>query len=147
MAWQFKREKHKFEELAEGNYRIVIIDAEMAVSKSGNDMLVLKFAVSGSGRNLWNYITFLDDRPEITNRMLTQFFDSFGIEDGNFDLRSYIGKVGGCHVKHETGTDGQVRAKISYFLSKRQQESLPAWEGEVPAAAVASPVEEDDFQF
>ena len=92
MAWQFKREETEFEELAEGRYRVAIVDAQMAVSKSGNDMLVIKLLVSGTRRNLWNYITFLDDRPEITNRMLTQFFDSFGIEDGNFNLNSYVGK-------------------------------------------------------
>lgn len=147
MAWQFKREESEFKELEEGKYRIMIVDAEMAVSKGGNDMLVLKFKVSGTDRNLWNYITFLDDRPEITNRMLTQFFDSFGIEDGNFDLRSYLGKVGGCQVKHELGTDGKTRAKISYFLSKKQQESLPPWKGEAPVFETPVEVEEDELPF
>ena len=128
MAWQFKREETEFEELAEGRYRVMVVDAEMAVSKSGNDMLVIKLQVSGTNRNLWNYITFLDDRPEITNRMLTQFFDSFGIEDGNFNLKSYLGKVGGCQVKHDQ--DG--RARVQYFLNKKQQEALPPWKGESP---------------
>ncbi len=127
MAWQFKREETEFEELAEGRYRVMIVDADMAVSKSGNDMLVIKLQVSGTNRNLWNYITFLDDRPEITNRMLTQFFDSFGIADGDFNFKGYIGKVGGCQVKHDS--DG--RAKVQYFLSKKQQEQLPPWNGEV----------------
>ena len=128
MAWQFKREESEFEELAEGRYRVMIVDAEMAVSKNGNDMLVIKMLVSGTNRNLWNYITFLDDRPEITNRMLTQFFDSFGIDDGNVNLKSYLGKVGGCQVKH----DNDGRAKVQYFLSKKQQELLPPWEGQAP---------------
>ena len=128
MAWQFKREETEFEELAEGRYRVMIVDSEMAVSKNGNDMLVIKMLVSGTNRNLWNYITFLDDRPEITNRMLTQFFDSFGIDDGNFNLKSYLGKVGGCQVKHDQ--DG--RARVQYFLSKKQQEALPPWEGVAP---------------
>ena len=132
MAWQFKREESEFEELAEGRYRVMIVDAEMATSKNGNDMLVIKLQVSGTKRNLWNYIVFLDDRPEITNRMLTQFFDSFGIEEGNFNLKSYLGKIGGCQVKHEQGQDGKIRAKISYFLSKKQQDALPPWKGEAP---------------
>ena len=132
MAWQFKREESEFEELAEGRYRVMIVDAEMATSKNGNDMLVIKLQVSGTKRNLWNYIVFLDDRPEITNRMLTQFFDSFGIEEGNFNLNSYLGKIGGCQVKHEQGQDGKIRAKISYFLSKKQQDALPPWKGEAP---------------
>lgn len=128
MAWQFKREEAEFEELAEGRYRVMIDSAEMAVSKSGNDMLVIKLLVSGTNRNLWNYITFLDDRPEVTNRMLTQFFDSFGIDDGDFNLKNYVGKIGGCQVKH----DEQGRAKVQYFLSKKQQEALPPWEGKIP---------------
>ena len=137
MAWQFKREEAEFEEIPEGRYRVMIVGAEMAVSKSGNDMLVIKLLVSGTKRNLWNYITFLDDRPEITNRMLTQLFDSFGIEDGDFNLNGYIGKLGGCQVKH----DADGRAKVQYFLSKKQQESLPAWEGEKP---VFTPVQDDE---
>ncbi len=137
MAWQFKREEAEFEELAEGRYRVMIVDAEMAVSKSGNDMLVIKLLVSGTKKNLWNYITFLDDRPEITNRMLTQFFDSFGIEDGDFNLKGYVGKIGGCQVKH----DEQGRAKVQYFLNKKQQKELPEWQGEKP---VFTPVEEKE---
>lgn len=144
MAWQFKREETEFEELAEGRYRVMIVDAQMAVSKSsGNDMLVIKLQVSGSKRNLWNYITFLDDRPEITNRMLTQFFDSFGIDDGNFNLKSYLGKIGGCQVKH----DDQGRAKIQYFLSKKQQEALPAWKGEVPKFEELPDGDEEELPF
>ena len=132
MAWQFKREEAEFEEIPEGRYRVMIVSAEMAVSKSsGNDMLVIKLQLSNSKRNLWNYITFLDDRPEITNRMLTQFFDSFGIGDGDFNLSDYIGKVGGCQVKH----DEQGRAKVQYFLSKKQQEPLPPWVGDAPVQA------------
>lgn len=139
MAWQFKREESEFTELPEGRYRVGIVDAEMAVSSKGNDMLVIKLLVSGTNRNLWNYITFLDDRPEITNRMLTQFFDSFGIEDGNFNLSSYIGKIGGCQVKHDE--DG--RAKVHYFLNKKAQENLPPWKGEI----AFKPVEDEDGEL
>ena len=89
-------------------------------------MLIITFEVSGSNQTLIHYIPFLSDRPEITNRMLTAFFDSFGI-DGNFNLTSWIGKCGGCQTKMET-YNGEDRAKIAYFLNKKQQESLPAWD-------------------
>ena len=129
MAWQFKREEAEFPEIPEGRYRCVISGAEMAVSKrSGNDMLVIKLTVSGTKSSLWNYITFLDDKPEITNRMLTQFFDSFGIEDGDFNLAGYVGRAGGIQVKH----DDDGRARVHYFLSKKQQADLPPFKGEVP---------------
>ena len=129
MAWQFKHEESSYPEIAPGKYRVMIETAEMAVSKAGNDMLVLKLIVAGQKSRIWNYIVFLEDRPEITNRMLTRFFDSFGIEEGDFNLNNYPGHVGAAMIKHDDDDD---RAKISYFISKDKQDNLPAWEGEVP---------------
>lgn len=125
MAWNFKREERQFEQIPEGRYRIRVRSAEKAVSKnSGNDMLVLQFDVSGTSQILYHYISFLEDRPEITNRMLTAFFDSFsGIPEGDLELSHWIGQVGACQVKH----DDQGRAKIHYFLNEKQQEDLPNW--------------------
>ena len=124
MAWEYKREESQFQQLPEGRYRIRVRSAEKAISKKGNDMLALQFDVSGSRQVLYHYIVFLDDRPEITNRMLTQFFDSFAdIEDGNFNMATWIGKVGACQVKHDE--DG--RARLQYFLRSKQQDTLPPW--------------------
>ena len=124
MAWEYKREESQFTQLPEGRYRIRIKSADKAVSKSGNDMLALQFEVSGSKQILYHYIVFLNNHPEITNRNLTQFFDSFkDIPDGDFNMANWIGKVGGCQVKHDE--DG--RAKIHYFIRAKQQESLPPW--------------------
>lgn len=124
MAWDYQRTERQFEQIPEGRYRIRIKSAEKAVSKNGNDMLALQFDVSGSTQILYHYIVFLDDRPEITNRMLTQFFDSFkDIEDGDFNMNNWIGKVGACQVKH----DDDGRARLHYFLGVKQQESLPNW--------------------
>ena len=118
MAWEYKREERSFEEIPAGRYRVRIVNAEKAISKnSGNDMIVLQLEVSGYQSLLWNYIVFLPDRPEITNRMLTQFFDAFGIEEGNFNLATYIGKAGAAQIKHDE--DG--RAKLHYFLKKGSQ--------------------------
>lgn len=130
MSWNYKREEStpKSAPLPEGNYRIRVKSAEKAVSKnSGNDMIALQFEVSGSNRLLFHYITFLVDKPEVTNRMLTAFFDSFkDIEDGNFDMSSWIGKVGACHVKHEE-YNGDVKERLSYFLKADKQGDLPPW--------------------
>lgn len=124
MAWVYKREESSFGEVPEGNHRVRILNAEKAISKnSGNDMLVLELEVSGYTNRMWNYIAFLPDRPEITNRMLTQMFDCFGIDDGNFNLASYIGKAGAAKVKH----DEQGRAKVQYFIKKgsNTEQDLP----------------------
>lgn len=127
MAWQFKREERHFDPIPEGKYRIRVRSAEKAVSKSGNDMLVLQFDVSGQTSILYHYIVFLDDKPQITNRMLTQFFDSFkDIPEGDFNMKSWIGKVGACTIKHEE-YNGNMTAKLGYFIEADKQNDLPPW--------------------
>lgn len=132
MAWQFKHTESEFPVIPEGKYRVVIVGAEKAVSKnSGNDMLVIKMLVSGYKSNVFAYIPFLDDRPEITNRILTQMFECFQIEEGNFDLNSYLGKAGGVAIKADE-YDGKPTAKFHYFLRRKEVDKLPPFKGEVP---------------
>lgn len=127
MSWDYKREEQSFKPIPEGKYRIRIKSADKAISSSGNDMLTLQFEVSGYNATLYHYIVFLNDRPEVTNRMLTQFFDSFkDIEDGNFNMQSWIGKVGACTVKHEE-YNGEMKAKLGYFIKADKQGDLPPW--------------------
>ena len=127
MSWEYKREEQKFQAIPEGSYRIRIKSAEKAISGKGNDMLALQFEVSGKNQILYHYITFMDNHPEITNRMLTQFFDSFaGIPEGDFNMKNWIGKVGACKVKHEE-YNGNPQAKVSYFIRADRQDELPAW--------------------
>lgn len=152
MAWEFKREESQFQVLPVGKYRIRIKSADKAVSKNGNDMLALQFEVSGSNTILYHYIVFMNDRPEITNRMLTQFFDSFkDIEDGDFDMSHWIGKVGACQVKHEE-YNGNTNAKLHYFIKADKQDDLPPWKepdnsgagGDAPEYV---PVDDADLPF
>ena len=136
MAWEYKREERKFEVLKEGRYRVRIKSAEKAISKtSGNDMLVIQLEVSGSTKVLYHYIVFMPDREEVTNRMLTQFFDSFsGIPEGDFNMNNWIGKVGAVMIKHEE-YNGNMKERISYFISADKQDDLPPWQnadGSVP---------------
>ena len=128
MAWNYQRDESTgFNPIPVGDHRIRIESAEKAVSKSGKDMLTLKFQVSGQSGKLFHYIVFLPDRPEITNRNLTQFFDAFpGIQDGNFNTQSWVGQVGACHVKHED-YNGSPSAKVQYFIKAEKQSGLPAW--------------------
>lgn len=129
MAWNYTRTEREFDVLPEGKYRIRIKSADKAISKNGNDMLALQFEVSGSSSLLFHYIVFLDDRPEVTNRMLTQFFDAFpGIDEGDFNMSHWVGKVGACAVKHDD-YNGEKRAKISYFIKADKADDLPPWKG------------------
>ena len=128
MAWNYEREEQQFAVIPEGQYRIRVKSAEKAQSKSGNDMLALQFDVSGQNSTLYHYIVFLQDRPEITNRMLTQFFDSFkDISEGDFVLDNWVGKMGACKVKHDE-YNGNASAKVSYFIKADKQADLPSWE-------------------
>lgn len=125
--WNFQREEQQFELLPEGRYRVRVLDAEKAVSKNGNDMLVLKFEVSGTQKHLWHYIVFMPDRPEITNRNLTQFFDSFkDIPEGEFNIQNWKGKVGAVQIKHDE-YNGEKRERIAYFIRADKQADLPPW--------------------
>ena len=139
--WSYKREEGGFEtKVPEGKHRIRIKEAEKAVSKSGNDMLVLKFDVSGYDVTLYHYIVFMPDKPEITNRNLTQFFDSFkGIPAGQFDISKWGGQTGAAEIKHEE-YNGNINAKIKYFIPADKQGDLPNWVN-------ASGIQEDSDGF
>lgn len=127
MAWTYKREEREFQTIPEGRYRVRVKEADKAISKSGNDMLVLQLEVSGSTQILYHYIVFMEDRPEITNRMLTQFFDSFpGIQQGDLNIAHWIGKTGAAQVKHDT-YDGRTRAKIHYFIAADKATDIAPW--------------------
>ena len=123
MEWNYQREESTFEEIPVGEHRVRIADAEKAISKNGNDMLVLTLDVSGYRSRLWHYVVFMPDHPEITNRNLTSIFDSFGIADGDFNLANWKGKVGACMTKQD-----DFGTKVRYFLSKKKQEKLPPWQ-------------------
>lgn len=122
MEWNYQREESTFEEIPVGEHRVRIADAEKAISKNGNDMLVLTLDVSGYKSRLWHYVVFMPDHPEITNRNLTSIFDSFGIADGDFNLANWKGKVGACMTKQD-----DFGTKVRYFLSRKKQETLPPW--------------------
>lgn len=128
MSWNYQRdESGSFAPLPVGRYRIRISEAEKVVSKTGKDMLRLVFEVSGKNSKLFHNIVFLPDKPEITNRNLTKFFDSFkDIPDGDFNTANWIGKVGACEVKHEE-YKGEMKAAVKYFIHKDKQESLAPW--------------------
>lgn len=121
MEWKFKREE-SFDEIPVGEHRVRIADADKAISKNGNDMLVLTLDVSGHKSRLWYYVVFLPDHPEITNRNLTAIFDSFDIPDGDFNLANWKGKVGACVTKQD-----EFGTKVRYFIGKKKQETLPPW--------------------
>lgn len=148
MEWNYQRTENTYDEIPVGKHRVRIADAEKAISKNGNDMLVLTLDVSGYNSRLWHYVVFMPDRPEITNRKLTEIFDSFGIEDGDFNLKNWIGKVGACVTKQD-----EYGTKVNYFINRKKQGELPPWKEPSEstsgraAASTMTPVEADDDEL
>ena len=127
--WNFNSndyEEQSFKPIPVGDHRVRIASAEEQTSSKGNQMIKLVLEVSGYNATLWHYIVFMPENQKLTNQKLGELFNSFGIQQGNFNLVSWIGKVGAAKVKHEM-YDGEPQPKVAYFISKERQDKLPAW--------------------
>lgn len=134
-----------------GNYRCSVLDVEQGVSKSsGNDMFVITVGIANTNIKVKNYIVC----NEYFNRNMTAFFESFGIDEGDFETIGWIGACGAA--KFEEDENGYL--KVKWFLNPKQAESLPDWQGERPQrqsvtkiAAAASDgfeaIDDDDYPF
>lgn len=118
----YRREER--ERLAPGNYRVEIVSAEETESRAGNPMLVIGIRPNGSKITIKHYIV----KNEYFNRNMTDFFDSFNIDDGDFTLPTWVGAVGAAKLKE----DDQGYLKVQYFLSQERAEKLPPWDGPLP---------------
>lgn len=138
ISWDFNAadyEESTFAPIPIGDHRVRIAKVEEKKSNNGNDMLVLTLDVSGNSSSLWFYLVFMPDNPQMTNQKLGQIFDSFGITPGDMNTSNWVGKVGGCRVKHEK-YNGEDTAKIHYFLSRAKVDKLPGWSEPAGKASV-----------
>lgn len=110
--------------LSPGDYRVEIVSVEEKESKAGNPMLVIGIQPNGSKIIIYHYIV----KNEWFNRNMTDFFDSFNIDDGDFTLPTWIGAVGAARLKE----DDKGYLKVQYFISEDRAEKLPPWEGKMP---------------
>lgn len=128
--WNFNSadyEEQSFKPIPVGDHRLRIASAEEQTSNSGRQMIKLVLEVSGYSSTIWHFIVFMQDNPKLTNQKLGELWNSFGIQQGNFNLNSWVGKVGAAKVKHED-YNGEPNAKIAYFINKDRQDKLPAWQ-------------------
>ena len=137
--WTFNPNEYSandFAPIPAGDHRVRINEVVEKTFGSGNEGFEITLDVSGHGAKLWFYLVLDRADTKKTNQRIGSFFESFGI--GDFDLshyRGWIGKIGGVRVKHEE-YQGEQKAKVAFCLSKKNQEKLPAWQGEtVPTAA------------
>ena len=128
--WQFDSSDYSeqsFKPIPIGDHRVRIASAEEQTSSSGRQMIKLVLEVSGYSSTIWHYIVFMPENQKLTNQKLGELWNSFGIQQGNFNLNSWVGKVGAAKVKHED-YNGEPNAKIAYFINKDRQDKLPAWQ-------------------
>lgn len=118
----YRREEHS--RLAPGDYRVEIVSVEEKKSKAGNPMLVIGIRPNGSNITINHYIV----KNEWFNRNMTDFFDSFNIDDGDFTLPTWVGAVGAARLKE----DDRGYLKVQYFLDQRRAEKLSPWDGPMP---------------
>lgn len=132
--------------LEPGDYRVEITDVEEKESKAGNPMLVISVRPNGSKITIKHYIV----QNEYFNRNMTEFFDSFNIDEGDFRFITWKGAVGAARLKEDE--NGYLR--IGWFLSQAKAEKLPPWEGEMPERVIVTElaagfeeIDDDDVPF
>lgn len=113
----------------EGDYRLKIIRAEEATSqRSGNDMIVLEFAIAEAK---YTFRYYLVDN-EYFDAKATKLFDCFKIQRGNFALESWINKYGRGHIaKGRVKDDGKSYWELAYLIVDDARAPAPR----APAAA------------
>ena len=131
--WKYNPENYNpngFTLIPEGNYRVRIDTAENKVSRSGKDMIKLTLSVSGNDSKIWFYLVFdssSEQMRQMTDQRLGSIYDSFGITSGSMDVYDWEGKTGGAHIRHRPDQNGDMRAEVSYFLTRSKVDTLPAW--------------------
>lgn len=110
--------------LEPGDYRVEITAVEETESKAGNPMIVVTVRPNGSKINIKHYIV----KNQYFNRNMTDFFDSFNIDEGDFNFPTWVGAVGAAKlVEDENGY-----LKVRWFISESKAEKLPPWQGAMP---------------
>lgn len=143
--WKYNPDEYnpnRFELIPPGDYRVRIEECEEKYSQTGKDMYKLTLAVSGYSAHIWYYLVFDSSNEETrkyTNQRLGSVYDSFSIPKGNLNPNDWKGKTGGARIKNRLYND-EMRAEISYFLTRKKVDTLPAWqEGNSTAAKAPSP--------
>lgn len=118
----YKREERS--RIEPGDYRVEIVSAEERESRAGNPMIAIGVRPNGSGITINHYIV----KNQWFNRNMTEFFDSFNIDDGDFTFPTWIGAIGAAHLKE----DDKGYLKVQYFINQKKAEKLPPWQGDMP---------------
>lgn len=122
-SWDdWKREEPS--RLEPGDYRVEITAVEETESKAGNPMIVVTVRPNGSNIAIKHYIV----KNQYFNRNMTDFFDSFNIDEGDFNFPTWVGAVGAAKLAE----DENGYLKVRWFISESKAEKLPPWQGTMP---------------
>lgn len=139
----FQREENERESALTGKHRVVITEADEAVtgpnSKTpGTPMIVIKVRPSGRRFSVTHRIV----KNDYFNRNMTQFFDAFPeIHFGDFSFITWVGCEGAAMFKE----DANGYTQIAYFISPERAADLPPFEGEKPERQTFTTLD-DDFE-
>ena len=146
--WNFNAndyEEQSFKPIPVGDHRMRIASAEEQTSSTGKQMIKIVLDVSGYNSTIWHFIVFMPENQKLTNQKLGELWNSFGIPQGEFNLNTWVGKVGAAKVKHEE-YNGEMSPRIAYFINKDRQEKLPIWQepsGKASLTGSVSTIAED----
>lgn len=120
--WNYVREEST--KISAGDYRFEVVAAEETLSSTQKRMIVVTLQPNGATFTIKDYFV----EGDYFNRKATQFFDSTGIEENNFELLTWIGAVGAARFKE----DENGYLKVSYYLNQERASKLPPWKGTMP---------------
>lgn len=114
-----------------GDYRCSVVAVDKTQTKESHlPMYVITVQINGSRAKVKYYLV----ENAYFNRNATSFFDSFGIERGDFNTLGWVGAIGaGKFVENERGY-----LECKWFLTRSQAEELPEWVGEKPERTTIS---------
>ena len=135
--WNYARESST--NVSAGDHRFEVVSAEEKQSKAGKDMIVITLKPNGATFTVNDYLV----EGEWFNRKATQFFDSTGIKEGDFNLVTWVGAMGAARFKE----DEQGYLKVHYYIDKNKAEKLPAWIGDMPTRQTVTEIGGDDDGF
>ena len=130
-----------------GKSPFTVLQAELAKSKKGADMLKLKLNIhadDGLDYHVYDYIS-----PAFMAFKFRHFFYAIGrgdtYESGRVDPDTLVGAEGWCDVFHQKGKDGYgPKASISDYTTQSDKASAPSQ----PAQPASQPKSnEDDVPF
>lgn len=122
--WNYVREEPN---AIAGKYRFEVVEAEEKTSQSGKNMIVVSLRLNGTSTTVKDYFV----EGEWFNKKVTSFFDSTNIDEGDFNLLSWVGAIGAATFKE--GENGYL--KVAYYISNyraAQMTDLPEWKGKKP---------------